>query len=126
MPFDYIKRTYDVPAELGRRVVCSGKPGVITKDLGHYIGVVLDDDASQIERPYHPTSEVAYGGLVPRTERLAQWRCLAPWREAWETEAEFMVQASTRSKARYKAWLVLCDVCDLEPSAMLRIRVRRG
>ena len=38
---DYVRRHYDVPAEIGRRVIANGEPGVIMADRGHYIGCLL-------------------------------------------------------------------------------------
>lgn len=45
--FDYVRQHYGVPACRGRRVVAYGKPGVITTDFAHYIGIVLDEDAKR-------------------------------------------------------------------------------
>jgi len=39
MEFQYIKDRYKVPAEMNREVIVDGKKGVITKDMGNYIGV---------------------------------------------------------------------------------------
>ncbi|KFC61922.1 hypothetical protein [Massilia sp. LC238] len=63
MNFEYVRSHYGVPAELGRRVVVSGKPGVIAADRGHYIGVNFDSDKPGVVRNCHPTSEVEYGGM---------------------------------------------------------------
>ncbi|MFT0167535.1 hypothetical protein ACLKMY_00705 [Paraburkholderia mimosarum] len=123
MSFDYIRKYYGVPAERGRQVTCYGERGVIVGADGHYLCVVIDGDKSEEERRYHPTHEVKYGELVD-TPALRQWRCLAPWRDEWESEAWFTVTASTRSKARYKAFLDLGDVCDMSGKDMIRIRVR--
>jgi hypothetical protein len=40
----YVHQHYRVPAEIGRRVIANGEPGVLLTDRGHYIGVVLDSD----------------------------------------------------------------------------------
>lgn len=63
MSFDYIKTFYNVPAEIGRRVVVGGKPGIIVEDRGHYIGVNFDDDKPSLVKCAHPTSEVEYLGM---------------------------------------------------------------
>ncbi|WP_334043660.1 hypothetical protein [Burkholderia ambifaria] len=123
MGFDYIRNYYGVPAERGRAVICSGKAGVIVGAHEQYIRVVLNDDNSECERIYHPTDEVVYGELVD-VPALREWRCLAPWRDEWEWEAWFTVTASTRSKARYKAFQHLSDVCDMDGKALIGIRVR--
>lgn len=59
-PFEYVKNTYNVPAELYREVVVGGKKGVITKDMGNYIGVNFYEDKTHHALPCHPTSEVEY------------------------------------------------------------------
>lgn len=64
MNFDYVKTHYGVPAEIGRQVVVNGRCGVITKDLGHHIGVTFDDAKPGSVSPCHPTWEVQYLGIV--------------------------------------------------------------
>ncbi|MBB4055112.1 hypothetical protein FHY08_001044 [Pseudomonas koreensis] len=32
---EYVRQHYQVPAEIGRRVIAYGKPGVILADRGH-------------------------------------------------------------------------------------------
>jgi len=123
MSLDYIREHYRVPAEVGRRVVCSGKPGTITKAINHYLGVTLDGQEGAL--PYHPTQEVQYGELVELPKKRS-WRCLPPWRDESESDAWFTVEAETRAKARYAAYKYLiydCE-CDIEPKAMLYITVR--
>ena len=123
MSFEYIRKHYGVPAERGRQVKCYGERGVIVNADGHYLCVVMDGDKSEEERRYHPIDQVEYGELVD-TPVLREWRCLAPWRDEFEYEAWFTVTASTRSKARYKAFRDLLDVCDITGKDMIRIRVR--
>lgn len=60
MSFEYIKQYYNVPAELFKEVIVGGKKGVITKDLGNYIGVNFYDELTYDPLPCHPTSEVEY------------------------------------------------------------------
>jgi hypothetical protein len=58
--YDYVRRTYDVPAYIGTRVTVYGKPGVIVparSDL-HYIHVRFDGQRHSL--PAHPTDEVVY------------------------------------------------------------------
>ena len=50
MDCPYVKEHYKVPAEIGRRVVVDGKPGIIAEDRGHYIGVNFDADKLGIIR----------------------------------------------------------------------------
>jgi hypothetical protein len=63
MSCEYVRQAYHVPAEIGRRVVVYGKPGIIAKDRGHYIGVNLDTDKPGVVRNYHPTDGVEYLGM---------------------------------------------------------------
>lgn len=58
--FEYVKEYYQVPAELGRKVIVYGKPGIIAADRGHYIGVNFDEDKPGIIMNCHPDSEVEY------------------------------------------------------------------
>jgi len=62
-PYHYITSYYNVPAQTGRRVMVYGKPGIITEDRGHYIGVTLDSDNPGIVKTYHPTDCVEYLGM---------------------------------------------------------------
>lgn len=123
MSFDYIRKYYGVPAERGRQVTCYGERGVIVGSDGHYICVVMDGDKSEFEGRYHPTCEVVYGDIVD-VPALREWKCLASWRDEWESDAWFTVTASTRSKARYKAFIDLSDVYDLKGKDLIRIRVK--
>lgn len=59
-PFSYIKETYHVPADMFREVIVDGKKGVITKDLGNYIGVNFYEKHTYLPMPCHPTWEVKY------------------------------------------------------------------
>ena len=63
MDCEYVKKNYGVPAEIGRRVVVDGKPGVIAADRGHHIGVNFDDEKPGDISPCHPTWRVEYGGM---------------------------------------------------------------
>lgn len=59
-PFEYIINSYKVPAEIHREVIVGGNKGVITEDMGNYIGVTFYGDKSCAVMPCHPTSEVEY------------------------------------------------------------------
>lgn len=63
MSCEYVREYYGVPAVIGRRVVVSGRPGIIADDRGHYIGVNFDADKAGVVSNCHPTSEVEYGNL---------------------------------------------------------------
>lgn len=60
MACEYVRQHYGVPAEIGRRVICYGKPGVIAEDRGNYIGVLLDCDKPGTIGNYHPTDGIEY------------------------------------------------------------------
>ncbi|NCC52441.1 MAG: hypothetical protein EOM20_14650 [Spartobacteria bacterium] len=81
---EYVRNYYGVPAQIGRRVICSGKPGVIAKDRGHYIGVNFDEDKPGIIRNVHPTDDVEYGEIGK-------------------------IRSMTRSQARYQRYLDIAD-----------------
>ncbi len=72
-PFEYVRTYYKVPAEMGRRVVVNGQPGIIVEDRGHHIGVNFDSDKPGVVKPCHPTWEVEYQGIgkVRRVSRGA-------------------------------------------------------
>lgn len=79
MNCEYVREYYGVPAEIGRRVVISGKPGIISADRGGYIGVTFDSDKPFVVRNAHPTSEVEYlelgalRKLTPSQERYRRY-----------------------------------------------------
>lgn len=84
---EYVRRYYGVPAEIGRRVVVAGRPGVIAQDRGHYIGVNFDENKPGDVRNCHPTSEVVYEGLG-------------------------IVRAMTPAQRRYQQYLEVADCFD--------------
>ena len=51
----YAKQYYGVPADIGRRVEYSGKPGIIYKDGGNYVAVNFDEDKPGVCSNIHPT-----------------------------------------------------------------------
>ena len=87
MNCEYVKKYYGVPAEIGRRVVVDGKPGVIAADRGHHIGVNFDADKPGDISPCHPIWRVEYGGMA-RVRRM------------------------TKSQQRYKRFLEYGDCFD--------------
>jgi hypothetical protein len=60
MNFEYVKSAYNVPAEMFREVIVNGKKGVITEDIGNYIGVNFYENPTAHALPCHPTWEVTY------------------------------------------------------------------
>lgn len=85
MNCEYVRNYYGVPAEIGRRVLVYGMPGIIAADRSHYIGVNFDADKPGVIRNAHPTSEVEY-------KELAQVRPL------------------TKSQERYMRYLEVADL----------------
>jgi hypothetical protein len=73
MNCEYVKQTYGVPAEIGRRVTVYGKPGIIAEDRGHYIGVNFDSDKPGVIKNAHPTSEVQYHDMG-KIRKPSKWR----------------------------------------------------
>ena len=73
--FEYVRKYYKVPAELGRRVKIDGRPGIIIEDMGNYIGVNFDDTPPNDVRPCHPTWKAVYLDMgTPRKMTRSQRR----------------------------------------------------
>lgn len=72
-PFDYIRNAYKVPAEMYREVIVDGKKGVITKDMGNYIGVNFYDNITHHSLPCHPTWEVQYLETFNNNPPVEKW-----------------------------------------------------
>ena len=74
MKCTYASEYYQVPADIGRRVVVSGMPGIIAEDRGNYLGVNLDSDKPGVIVNCHPTHEVEYGemGKIRKMTRSQQ------------------------------------------------------
>lgn len=87
MSCEYVREYYGVPAVIGRRVVVSGKPGIIAEDRGHYIGVNFDSDKPGIICNAHPTHEVVYGEMGK-------------------------IRHPSKSAARYQRYLEYCECFD--------------
>jgi hypothetical protein len=125
----YVRQHYLVPAEVGRRVIAYGKPGVILADRGHYIGVVLDDDPKRRIQNYHPTHEMQYGEMAESLP-LKEWKVIPPWVdvEPYIGDVRHWVKtvwAATRSQAKYKAYEDLQDNC-YSSKAMCYFKARRA
>ena len=55
---EYIRKTYNVPARRGGRVLYGGRPGVITSADGPYLRIRLDG-GNRTGR-YHPSYQLVY------------------------------------------------------------------
>ena len=87
MNCEYVQQYYGVPACIGRRVTCYGKPGIIVEDRGHYIGVTLDEQKPGTVNNYHPTDGIVYGEMG-------------------------RIRKMTRSQARYRRYLDVGECFD--------------
>ncbi|MDK2126471.1 hypothetical protein [Parachitinimonas caeni] len=80
--FDYIRKSYGVPAEFGRRVIINGKLGTICEAQGHRIGVRFDHHWPDLVRSCHPTWEVEYlEEVIGQPQRRWVWSCDGKWDE---------------------------------------------
>ena len=93
MSCEYVRQCYGVPAEIGRRIVAYGDPGVIAEDRGNYIGVTLDSEKPGVIHNYHPTDGIVYEGMgvvrrmTRAQERYARYRRVS---ECFESFLEFL------------------------------------
>ena len=56
----YVRQHYQMLAQVGHRVLASGRPGVILIAATILIGPVLDEDQKK-RNNYHPTHEMQHG-----------------------------------------------------------------
>lgn len=98
--FEYIRKHYNVPAEVGRRVAYTGgdypQDGVITGAKGTYIMVHLKGEPHPV--PMHPLWELTYstkGPLVPVPAVKKQSRSAARYQEYLDAD----------SGLSFRAWL---------------------
>ena len=92
MHCEYVREHYGVPAQIGRRVMVSGKPGIIIADRGHYIGVNFDDDKPGHVSNAHPTSEVEYlemGRVRKPTQAQARYQRYLEYGDGFDTFLDF-------------------------------------
>lgn len=100
--FEYIKSTYGVPAEIGRRVTVYGKPGIIAKDCGHYIGVNFDEDKPGVIKNAHPTSEVVYlemGKIRKPSRSAARYQRYLEVGDCWNSFIDFCRYDQAKERA---------------------------
>lgn len=98
---EYAKTYYNVPADIGRRVIVNGKPGIIVEDRGNYIGVNFDSDKPNIISNCHPTWKVEYGeiGIIRKMtksqKRYAEYLKIA---DCFENFKHFLLYTSEKGK----------------------------
>ena len=106
MSLEYIRKTYCVPAEVGRGVICSGEAGVIVGHNGAHLEVLLDKDKPGNSGYYHPTWEVVYGEMRPVRKMTAGQRRYRHYLDSEYngTFAEYLgVQAAAERRQRRNA-----------------------
>ncbi len=91
---NYIKETYNVPADIGRKVIVNGKPGLIIKNNSHYLGVNFDSDKPGVISNCHPTWEVTY------LDEFAQAR--------QPTKAQLRYQRYLRHDDNFESFIAFC------------------
>lgn len=100
--FEYVQKTYGVPAEFGRRVKMSGRPGIIVEDRGHHIGINFDADKPGVVQSAHPTWKMENLGMgEPRKMTRAQERYQRYQRvsECFDSFLSFLRYDAHRSKS---------------------------
>lgn len=98
--FQYIKDRYKVPAERNREVVVNGKKGVITKDMGNYIGVNFYDTVTADPSPCHPTWEVKY---------LETFNANPPIKKLTRSQKRYLDYLHEDSGLTFREWLGIND-----------------
>ena len=100
MNCEYVREYYKVPACIGRRVICYGKPGIIVEDRGNYIGVNLDEQKPVTVSNYHPTDGIVYGEMgKPRkmTRSQARYHRYMAVSECFEDFKHFLQYEASRA-----------------------------
>ena len=92
MNCEYVRKSYAVPACIGRKIIFKGRPGIIVEDRGHYIGVTFDSDKPNEILNIHPADNVEYCGMgkprkMTRSQRRYQEYLKCDW---YENFAEFL------------------------------------
>lgn len=89
----YVKDNYGVPADIGRRVLVDGKPGIIADDRGNYIGVNFDSDKPGVISNCHPTWKVEYlcmGKIRPMTRSQARYQRYLEYGDCFDGFLEYL------------------------------------
>lgn len=96
MDFQYIKDRYKVPAEMNREVIMNGKKGVITKDMGNYVGVNFYEKQTADPLPCHPTWEMEY---------LDTFNANPPIKKTTASQRRYREFVRSDSGLSFKEWL---------------------
>jgi len=72
MTCEYARKHYGVPARVGRRITYRDRPGIISEDRGHYIGVTFDDEKPGTVSNFHPRTEGLEYGEVGEVRRMTR------------------------------------------------------
>lgn len=99
--FKYIKERYQVPADMHRVVHIAGKKGVITEDMGNYIGVNFYDSVTYHAYPCHPTWEVEYTDVFDHNP---------PIKKITRSQRRYREFISSDSGLSFKEWLGIKSV----------------
>lgn len=96
MNFEYVKSRYNVPADMYREVIVNGKKGVITEDMGNYIGVNFYNTLTYHPSPCHPTWEVTY---------LDTFNRKPPVKKLTHSQKRYQEYLRTEETLTFKEWL---------------------
>lgn len=100
--FDYIRTYYNVPAELGRRVIANGEEGIICSERAGHIGINLDKDKPGVIKYYHPTWNMEYLGLGKIrkiTKAQSRYKRYLEYGDSFDSFLEFCYWDSDKDRA---------------------------
>lgn len=89
---EYVRNYYNVPADIGRRVMVNGKPGIIAEERGHYLGVNFDEDKPGVISNCHPTWRVEYldmGTVRKPTRAQRRYRRFLEYGDSFDSFIDF-------------------------------------
>lgn len=102
MACEWVRDNYGVPAEIGRRVIAYGKPGVIAEDRGNYIGINLDEDKPGVINNYHPVDSIEYkemGKIRKMTKAQQRYKRFLEYGDSFDSFIEFCRWDSDQEKS---------------------------
>lgn len=89
---EYASQYYNVPADIGRRVIVDGNPGIIVEDRGNYIGVNFDSTKPGVVANVHPTWKVEYldiGKIRKLTRSQIRYRRYLDYGDGFESFIQY-------------------------------------